>query len=104
MGCAQNSTSEKLNTAIATVIFKGKSKGENLHSSYRLVRVLPQFKRIFDDYVRPVLCKITKPSQNPNQYGFTSGISYLLDALQRHELEQLCMDQKQKTFFAVSSD
>ena len=47
--------------------------------------------------------KITKPIQNNSQYGFTASITYLMGALQRHEVEKFCVDNK-KTFFGCSLD
>ena len=41
--------------------------------------------------------------QNCNQYGFTESVSYLMGALQRHEVEKYCIDMK-KTFFGCSLD
>ena len=38
-----------------------------------------------------------------NQYGFTERISYLLGALQRHEIEKYCIDMK-RTFLGCSLD
>ena len=73
--------SPQLNTAVASVMYKGTSKSVYNHKSYRLVRVLPLIGRIFDEFVRPVFCDITRPHHNPNQYGFTAGLSYLLAAL-----------------------
>ena len=54
--------------------------------------------------MRPIVfCQITKSLQNPDQYGFTSGFSYLNAALQRHDVQQFCIDQK-KMWFSVSLD
>ena len=47
--------------------------------------------------------KISKPLQSSNQYGFTEQISYLMGALQRHEAQKYCIDNK-KTFFGCSLD
>ena len=96
-------SSPQLNTAIATVVYKGKQKSLYNNKSFRLVRILPLLCRIFDEYVRPNFIKITKPLHNPNQYGFTAGINYLMAALQRHEAEKFCLDNK-KTFFSVTLD
>ena len=52
----------------------------------------------------PEYCKLTKPIQNINQYGFTAEISYLMAALQRHESKQFCLDMKKKPFFSVTLD
>ena len=53
--------------------------------------------------MRPNLNKIAKPIQNINQYGFTENMSYLLGALQRHEVEMFCLDNN-KTFMSVTLD
>ena len=96
-------SSNQLNTAIATVIHKGKKKPVTHHKSYRLVRVTPLFGRLVDEYTRPNFVSITRPIQNNNQYGFTAKITYLMAALQRHECEKYCIDMK-KTFFGCSLD
>ena len=88
----------QLNTAIATVVHKGKGKSIYHHKSYRLVRVTPLLGRLLDEYVRPEFLRNTKPNRNPNQYGYTAGINYLLAALLRHEVEAFCIDNK-KTMF-----
>ena len=75
----------------------------HLHKSYRLVRVTPLIGRILDEYMRPALVDIVRPMQNKNQYGFTEKVSYLMGALQRHEVEKYCVDMK-KTFFGCSLD
>ena len=46
---------------------------------------------------------IVKPIQNINPYGFTENVSYLMGAVQRHEVEKYCIDMK-KTFFGCSLD
>ena len=38
-----------------------------------------------------------------NQYGFSENITYLMGALQRHEVQKHCIDTK-KTFFGCSLD
>ena len=93
----------ELNTAIATIVHKSKGKSLYNHKSYRLVRVTPLLLRLFDEYVRPMFITLTLPHQNPNQYGYTKGVNYLLAALQRHEVEKFCIDQK-KTLFTCSHD
>ena len=47
--------------------------------------------------------EISKPLQSINQYGFTEDITYLMGALQRHEAQKHCIDNK-KTFFGCSLD
>ena len=62
-------SSSQLNTSIATVVHKSKNKSIYDHRSYRLVRVTPLFGRMLDEYMLPNLNTITKPLQDPNQYG-----------------------------------
>ena len=73
------------------------------HKSYRQVRVTPLIGRLLDEYLRPVKVGLTRGKQNLNQYGFTENITYLMGALQRHEVEKYCIDTKQ-TFFGCSLD
>ena len=46
---------------------------------------------------------MSRSEQNINQYGFTEQITYMMGALQRHEVEKHCMDNK-LTFFGCSLD
>ena len=63
----------------------------------------PLIARLIDEYMRPELIDIVRPIQNKNQYGFTENVSYILGAIQRHEVETYCIDMK-KTFFGCSLD
>ena len=63
----------------------------------------PLIGRCLDEYMRPNLVKITKPIQNSSQYGFTEHVTYMMGALQRHEVEKFCIDNK-ITFFGCSLD
>ena len=47
--------------------------------------------------------QLSRPLQSTNQYGFTEDITYLMGALQRHEAQKHCIDNK-KTFFGCSLD
>ena len=96
-------SSPQLNTSIASIIHKGKGKPTSHHKSYRLVRVTPLIGRIIDEHLRPKLVSLVKPIQNSNQYGFTEKVSYLMGALQRHEVEKFCIDSK-TTFMGCSLD
>ena len=93
----------QLNTAAASIVYKGKNKPIYHHKSYRQVRVTPLIGRCLDEFMRPNLIEITKPIQNSSQYGFTGGVTYMMGALQRHEAEKFCVDNK-KTFFGCSLD
>ena len=64
----------QLNTAIASVIYKGKEKPKHEHKSYRQVRVKSLIGRCLDEFIRPNLITLTKPIQNSSQYG-----SYISD-------------------------
>ena len=81
-------SSPQLNTAVATVIYKGKDKPLTHHKSYRLVRVTPMLSRLINEFLRPQMSFIIKQRQNPSQYGFTEKMNYLMGALQRHECEK----------------
>ena len=96
-------SSPQLNTAVATIVFKGKGKSLYNHKSYRQVRVTPLIGRLLDEYLRPVKINLTREQQNINQYGFSENISYMMGALQRHEVEKYCMDNK-ITFYGCSLD
>jgi hypothetical protein len=56
-----------------------------------------------DEYLRPVKMNLTRQQQNIHQYGFSENITYMMGALQRHEVEKFCMDNKM-TFFGCSLD
>ena len=96
-------SSTQLNTSVASIVFKSKNRPVSHHKSYRQVRVTPLLGRIVDEFIRPNLVKITKPLQNSSQYGFTENVTYMMGALQRHEVEKFCVDNK-KTFFGCSLD
>ena len=96
-------SSPQLNTSVTSIIHKGKSKPVHHHKSYRQVRVSPLIGRILDEHLRPSKINLTKKQQNDNQYGFTENMSYMLGALQRHEVEKYCVDNK-LTFFGCSLD
>ena len=96
-------SSPQLNTAVATIVFKGKGKPVYNHKSYRQVRVTPLIGRLLDEYLRPVKISLTRQQQNINQYGFSEHITYMMGALQRHEVEKFCIDNKM-TFFGCSLD
>ena len=61
------------------------------------------FGRLIDEYIRPALVNIVRPMQNINQYGFTESVSYLMGAVQRHQVEKFCIAMK-KTYFGCSLD
>ena len=84
---------------------KGKNRPVHQHKSHRLVRVSFLLGRLINEHVRPEFIRMTRPRQSPVQYGYTAGISYLLAALQRHEIEKYCLDNKKTfLFFGCSLD
>ena len=93
----------KLKTAVASIVYKAKGKPRHHHKSYRQVRVTPLIVRCLNEFIRPHLVEITKPIQNSSQYWFTENVTYIMGALQRHEVEKFCVDQK-KTFFGCILD
>ena len=58
---------------------------------------------IIDYYIDPIAEKLFRQVQNKDQLGFTSGISYLLAAVQRGECQRWAVDNK-LTCFGVSLD
>ena len=58
---------------------------------------------LLDYYIDPQAEAIFRPKQSPDQLGFTSGISYLLGAVQRGECQRWATDNK-ITCFGVSLD
>ena len=65
--------------------------------------VTPLIGRLLDEYLRPVKINLTREQQSINQYGFSEHITYMMGALQRHEVEKYCIDNKM-TFFGCSLD
>ena len=88
---------------LGTAILKGKKKPISKSSSYRRVTVTPIIGAIIDYYLDPKAEAIFRPSQSPDQLGFTAGVSYLLAAIQRGECQRWAVDQKM-TCFGVSLD
>ena len=67
--------------------------------NHRQVWVSPLISCCLDEFIHPNLIKITKPIQNSSQ----KNVTYLMEALQRHEVEKFCIDNK-RTFFGYSFD
>ena len=93
----------QIKLGIGTAIHKGKKKPISRSSSFRRVTVTPILGAILDYYIDPKAEALFRPSQSPDQVGFTSGISYLLAAIQRGECQRWAIDQKM-TCFGVSLD
>ena len=56
--------------------------------------VTPILGAIIDYYLDPMAESIFRPSQSPDQQGFTAGISYLLAAIQQSECQRWAVDKK----------
>ena len=96
-------TCSQLKTGLGTAIHKGKGKPLDKAESFRRITVTPIIGSILDRYIDPQTENIFRPSQSPDQLGFTQGISYLLAAVQRGECQRWAIDQKM-TCFGVSLD
>ena len=68
-------SSARLNTSVASVVYKGKDKPMYHHKSHRLVRVSTLIGQLIDEYMRPALVNLVRPVQNSNQYGFTETVT-----------------------------
>ena len=93
----------QIKLGLGTAIHKGKKKPITMSKSYRRITVTPILGAIIDYYLDPIAEALFRPSQSPDQLGFTSGISYLLAAIQRGECQRWAVDQK-LTCFGVSLD
>ena len=96
-------TCPQIKLGLGTAVFKGKKKPASKSSSYRRITVSPILGAIIDYYIDPKAESVFRPHQSPDQLGFTSGISYLLAAVQRGECQRWAIDQK-LTCFGVSLD
>ena len=92
----------QIKLGVAAAVYKGKKKPVGSSSSYRRITVSPIIGAIIDNYIDPYAEAIFRPSQSPDQLGFTSGVSYLLAAIQG-ECQRWAVDQK-RTCFGVSLD
>ena len=88
---------------LGTAVYKGKNKSVSKSSSFRRITVSPILGAIIDYYIDPQAEAIFRPTQSPDQLGFTSGLSYLLAAIQRGECQHWAIDNKY-TCFGVSLD
>ena len=96
-------TCPQVKLGLGTALHKGKGKSLNMSNSYRRITVSPIFGAIIDHYIDPVAETLFRQVQSRDQLGFTSGISYLLAAVQRGECQQWAVDRK-LTCFGVSLD
>ena len=76
-------TCPQVKLGLGTALHKGKGKSLNMSNSYRRITVSPIFGAIIDHYIDPVAETLFRQVQSRDQLGFTSGISYLLAAVQR---------------------
>ena len=96
-------TCPQIKLGLGSALYKGKNKPITKSNSYRRITVTPIIGAIIDYYVDPVAESIFRPSQSPDQLGFTAGVSYLLAAVQRGECQRWAVDKK-LTCFGVSLD
>ena len=64
-----------INTRIATMIYKGKSKPKNKVSSYRRVSIGSIFQKIIDQQMIKYAGKLMKEAQSKRQFGFTEKLA-----------------------------
>ena len=81
-------TCPQVKLGLASAIHKGKKKPVTRSNSYRRITVSPILGAIIDYYIDPVAEQIFRQVQSPDQLGFTSGISYLLAAVQRGDCQR----------------
>ena len=93
----------QLKSGLGIPVHKGKNKPLNKSEMYRRITVTPLIGSILDRYVDPQTETIFRPTQSPDQLGFTQGISYLMAAVQRGECQRWAIDNK-LTCFGVSLD
>ena len=93
----------QIKLGVGTAVFKGKNRPASKSSSWRRVTVCPILGALIDYHINPKAESIFRPKQSPDQLGFTSGISYLLAAIQRGECQRWALDHK-LTCFGVSLD
>ena len=93
----------QIKLGIASSVYKGKRKPISQSNSYRRITVTPILGAIIDYFLDPIAEHIFRPLQSPDQVGFTSGITYLLAALQRGECQRWAINKK-LTCFGVSLD
>ena len=96
-------TCPQIKLGLGTAVFKAKDKPITKSTSYRRITVTPILGAIIDYYIDPVAEQIFRPNQSKDQLGFTSGVSYLLGAIQRGECQRWALDKK-LTCFGVSLD
>ena len=96
-------TCPQLKSGLGTPLHKGKKKPIDRSESYRRITVTPLVGGILDRYIDPITEAIFRPSQSPDQFGFTKGISYLLASVLRGECQRWAIDRK-LTCYGVSLD
>ena len=96
-------TCPQLKCGLGTAVHKGKKKPVDKSESYRRITVTPHIGSIIDRYIDPITEGIFRGKQNPDQFGFTAGTSYLLASVLRGECQRWAVDRK-LTCFGVSLD
>ena len=96
-------TCPQVKIGLGSALHKGKKKPITLSKSYRRITVTPVIGSILDKYVDPKAESIFRPTQSPDQLGFTAKLNYLMAAVQRGECQRWAIDMK-KTCFGISLD
>ena len=96
-------TCSQVKVGLGTCIYKCKKKPTEHANSYRRVTVTPQLGSILDRYLNPLARDQSRTWQNPGQYGFTEGLSYLMAAVERGECQRWALDTK-RTCYGISLD
>ena len=93
----------QIKLGLGSAVFKGKKKSITRSNSYRSITVTPIIGALIDYHLDPKAEAIFRPSQSPDQLGFTSGVSFLLASIQRGECQRWAVDKK-LTCFGLSLD
>ena len=93
----------QIKLGLGSAVFKGKKKPISRSNSYRRITVTPIIGALIDYYIDPKAEAMFRPSQSPDQLGFTAGVSFLLASIQRGECQRWALDKK-TTCFGVSLD
>ena len=92
----------QIKLGLGTAVYKGKNKPTSKSNSYRRITVSPILGAIIDYYIDPKAEAVFRPHQSPDQLGFTSGISYLLAAVQRGECQRWAIDRKKNLLWCIN--
>ena len=86
------------NLSVASYLYKGKMKAREEVSSYRKISIGTLMSKIADTAMSPTTQQIAKKFQQGTQFGFTSGLNYLLCGILRETLVRRRKNRGEKTF------